>query len=242
MGFQGNTGILGCTMNLKTARETFPAIYAGIKSQSPPHHFEFKDPFWVLITTIMSHRTKDEVTDVAARNLYNRYADATGLSQAKYEDVYGLISRVGFATVKARRVIDAAAIIRDRYGGKVPDTVEELTVIPGVGRKTANVVLADALGKPAIAVDTHVHRISNRIGWSNSKNPDETEQDLRKIVPVEYWLGFNPILVEFGKKICRPIGPKCSECLVSSYCRYFRESQEKQNVKPADKTIKRAKK
>ena len=225
-------------MNLKTAKETFPAIYAGIRSQSPPHHFELNDPFWVLITTIMSHRTKDEVTDVAARNLYNRYADAKGLSQAKYEDVYGLISRVGFATVKARRVIDAAAIIMDRYSGKVPDTVEELTVIPGVGRKTANVVLADALGKPAIAVDTHVHRISNRIGWSSTKNPDETEQELIKIIPVEYWLGFNPVLVEFGKKICKPIGPRCGECSINAYCSYYRETSKN----PDKGTTKKAKK
>ena len=122
----------------------------------------------------MSHRTKDEVTDAAARNLHNRYADAKGLSQARYEDVLALISRVGFSTVKAKRVIEAARIIMDDYGGKVPETIEELTVIPGVGRKTANVVLADALGKPAIAVDTHVHRISNRLGWSSAKNPDGT--------------------------------------------------------------------
>ncbi len=222
-------------MNLKAARDSFPAIYEGIKSQAPPHHFEFHDPFWVLITTIMSHRTKDEVTDVAARNLHNRYIDAKGLSQAKYDDVLSLISRVGFSTVKAKRVIDAARIIMEDYGGKVPETIEELTVIPGVGRKTANVVLADALGKPAIAVDTHVHRISNRLGWSRTKNPDDTEEDLKKIIPQEYWVGFNPMLVEFGKKICKPIGPRCGECSISAYCRFFSDSQKKRGIKPRDK-------
>lgn len=227
-------------MNLRAARESFPAIYEGIKSQAPPHHFEFQEPFWVLITTIMSHRTKDEVTDAAARNLHNRYADAKGLSQARYEDVLALISRVGFSTVKAKRVIEAARIIMDDYGGKVPETIEELTVIPGVGRKTANVVLADALGKPAIAVDTHVHRISNRLGWSSAKNPDETEEDLKKIIPQEYWLGFNPMLVEFGKKVCRPVGPKCSECSISAYCEFYIKSQKHPKKTAKRKTVKKA--
>lgn len=208
-------------MNLRKARETFPEIYERVRSQSPEHHFEFRDPFWVLITTIMSHRTKDEVTDRAARNLNERYGDAEGLSGAEYDEVLQLISKVGFCRVKARRVIDTAGIIIDRFGGKVPDTIEELTTIPGVGRKTANVVLADAFRKPAIAVDTHVHRISNRIGWCRTKNPDETEIMLRKIIPEEYWLGFNPMLVEFGKTICKPIGPRCGECRITEFCEYY---------------------
>ncbi len=229
-------------MNLKAAKESFPAIYEGIKSQSPPHHFEFKDPFWVLITTIMSHRTKDEVTDDAARKLHVRYTDANGLSKARYEDVLELISRVGFRTVKAKRVIDAAGIIVNDFGGKVPDTIEELTVIPGVGRKTANVVLADGFGKPAIAVDTHVHRISNRIGWSKTKDPDDTEEDLKKIIPQEYWLGFNPMLVEFGKKICKPIGPRCSDCSISTYCEFFRNSSKHPDAKNKKKTVEKTSK
>lgn len=229
-------------MNLKAARETFPAIYKGIKSQAPPHHFEFREPFWVLITTIMSHRTKDEVTDAAARNLYKKYKDASGLSQANYGDVLELISKVGFKTVKAKRVIDAAGIIMNHFAGKVPRTIEELTTIPGVGRKTANVVLADAFGVPAIAVDTHVHRVSNRLGWSNSKDPGVTEEDLKKIIPREYWLGFNPMLVEFGKKVCKPIGPRCDECSISIYCKYFRESQKHPMGKPDVKNTKKTKK
>ncbi len=208
-------------MKLSRARETFPEIYERIKVQSPEHHFEFRDPFWVLITTIMSHRTKDEVTDNAARNLHTRYRTSRNLADADYEEVLSLISKVGFSKVKAQRVIDAARIIEEDFSGKVPDTVEELTVIPGVGRKTANVVLADAFRKPAIAVDTHVHRISNRIGWSRTKNPDDTEAALVKIIPEEYWLGFNPMLVEFGKKICKPIGPRCGECSISEFCDFY---------------------
>lgn len=213
-------------MKLSRARETFPEIYQRVKKQSPEHHFEFHDPFWVLITTIMSHRTKDEVTDKAARNLHTRYGDSKGLASAQYDEVLALISKVGFSKVKAQRVIDAAKVIEENFGGNVPDTIEELTTIKGVGRKTANVVLADAFRKPAIAVDTHVHRISNRIGWSKTKNPDDTEAMLVKIIPEEYWLGFNPMLVEFGKKVCKPIGPKCEECSISEFCDFYTETRK----------------
>ncbi len=218
-------------MKISRARETFPEIYGRIKSQSPEHHFEFHEPFWVLITTIMSHRTKDEVTDRAARNLHTRYGSSKNLAEAQYDEVLSLISKVGFSKVKAQRVIDAARIIEEDFSGKVPDTIEELTVIPGVGRKTANVVLADAFRKPAIAVDTHVHRISNRIGWTNTKNPDDTEAALVKIIPEKYWLGFNPMLVEFGKKICKPIGPRCDECSISEYCDFYAKNRAAKSKK-----------
>lgn len=214
-------------MNLKMARLTFPEIYSGIRSQAPPHHFEFHDPFWVLITTMMSHRTKDEVTDAAARSLYQRYRDAAGLAGANYEDVLKLISRVGFSKVKARRVIEAARTITEKYGGRVPSSMEELITIGGVGRKTANVVLADSFMIPAIAVDTHVLRISNRIGWASSDDPDEVEKRLMKIVPKDVWVGFNPTMVEFGKKICRPIGPRCGECSVRNFCDFYRKKKKK---------------
>lgn len=214
-------------MNIREAREQFPEMYELIRKQSPPHHFEFSDPFWVLITTIMSHRTKDEVTDPAARRLFDLYHDSKGLAEAKYDDVYNAISKVGFAKVKAERVIGAAKIINEKFGGRVPESIEEMMTIPGIGRKTANVVLADALKIPAIAVDTHVHRISNRIGWAKTKNPDETEERLKKIIPEDLWLGFNPVLVEFGKNICKPIGPKCGECLISKKCEFYSANQDK---------------
>ncbi len=195
-------------------------IYS-MSEQSPMHHFEFSDPFWILITTIMSHRTKDEVTDSAARNLFNRYKDSKGLSNASYSDVLDIIEKVGFKTVKARRVIDAAKIIEEKHNGQVPKTIEELTTIKGVGRKTANVVLADAFNIPTIAVDTHVQRVSKRIGWTDSDDPNETEMKLKKMIPEDLWLGLNPMMVEFGKKVCKPIGPKCSECGINAYCQYY---------------------
>ena len=208
-------------MSRKAVEKNIREIYRRIREQSPPHHFEFSDPFWVLITTMLSHRTKDEVTDAAARSLYNRYGDSRGLSAARYEDVKDLISRVGFSTVKAARVVEVARIIEEKYGGKVPGDIEKLTELPGVGRKTANVVLADSFGIPAIAVDTHVQRITTRLGITRSDDPEDTERILEKIVPRELWLGFNPTLVEFGKHVCRPIGPKCDICKISEYCDYY---------------------
>ncbi|MGC8515497.1 MAG: endonuclease III domain-containing protein [Thermoplasmata archaeon] len=202
-------------------------IYSRIVEQSPDHHFEFSDPFWVLITTILSHRTKDEVTDAAARGLYNRYTNAEGLASASEEDVLEIIRKVGFSTVKAPRIINAARIILIDYAGKVPSNLNDLTRIKGVGRKTANVVLADAFKIPAIAVDTHVLRISNRLGISRSKDPAVVEQELTRIVPKELWLGFNPRLVEFGKKICRPVGPRCQICNISEFCDYYSRTREK---------------
>ena len=204
------------------------AMLSLIREQSPPHHFEFHDHFWVLITTIMSHRTKDEVTDAAARALFNRYGTSRHLSQASYEEVLQIIGRVGFRTVKAGRVIGAARIVEEKFGGRVPETMEDLMTIPGVGRKTASVVLADSFGIPAIAVDTHVLRVSNRIGWAHSKNPDGTEDQLKKIIPRDRWVGFNPMIVEFGKKICRPIGPRCETCPVSKWCEYYKNNSVKE--------------
>lgn len=206
----------------KYAREKIREMYELIKEQSPPHHFEFSDPFWVLITTVLSHRTKDPVTDAASRGLYDKYKDSYGLARANYDDVKSIIAKVGFSNVKAQRVIDISNIINEKYGGKVPSSIEELIKLPGIGRKTANVVLADSFGIPALAVDTHVHRISNRIGLTKTKNPYDTEMELKKIVPEDMWLGFNPTLVEFGKTICKPIGPRCDVCKINSFCDYYK--------------------
>ena len=202
-------------------RANILTIYDRIKEQSPEHHFEFTDPFWVLITTMLSHRTKDEVTDAAARSLYNRYHDAHGLAAASEKEVLALIRKVGFSKSKAPRIINASRIILDRFDGSVPANIDDLVTIPGVGRKTANVVLADAHRIPAIAVDTHVLRISNRLGISRSKDPEKVEIALTRIIPKDLWLGFNPRLVEFGKKICRPVGPRCEICSISEFCDYY---------------------
>ena len=214
-------------MQTRILKQNIEIIFERIKENAPPHHFEFEDPFWVLITTILSHRTKDEVTDPAARRLFDRYKDPEGLSSAKQEDVERLINKVGFYKVKSERVIRAAGIIRNDFNGKVPMNVDDLMKIPGVGRKTANVVLADSMGIPAIAVDTHVFRISRRIGLSSGKKPEDVEYDLMRIIPKKLWLGFNPVMVEFGKKICRPINPKCDLCNITEYCNFYKKKYQK---------------
>ncbi|MGP6219648.1 endonuclease III domain-containing protein [Caldiplasma sukawensis] len=198
-------------------------IVKKIEEVAPDHHFEFREPFWVMINTMLSHRTKDEVTDNAGRALYEKYRDAKGLSKANYDDVLKIIDKVGFKTVKAARIIEAAKIIIEKFGGEVPKYREQLMEIPGIGRKTANVVLADGFGIPAIAVDTHVMRISIRTGLSKNKDPDMIEQDLMKLIPEDLWLQLNTRFVEFGKSVCRPVGPKCNECPVSFKCNYGRK-------------------
>lgn len=202
--------------------KNFEDLYIKIKEVSPAHHFEFTDsPFWILITTILSHRTKDIVTDQAARTLYNRYHDSEGLEHADPADVKAIIKYVGFSNVKSLRIIEIARIINHDYGGKVPDTHDELVKLPGTGSKTANIVLSQGFNIPAIAVDTHVFRISNRIGLVHTKTPDETEEALKNIVPLKYQVEFNPVMVEFGKTICKPVSPKCNICPISNYCDYF---------------------
>lgn len=210
-------------------RENIEKMVELMRTQAPEHHFEFRDPFWVLITTILSHRTKDEVTDSAARALEARYRDCKGLSEAEYDDVLKIIGKVGFKTVKAGRVIGAAKIIREQYGCSVPSSIDLLVQIPGVGRKTANVVISDSFGLPAIAVDTHVQRICYRTGISKSQDPEETEMIMRRIVPEALWVGLNPMMVEFGKNICRPVGPKCDICAIKEYCNYYDSNKGKES-------------
>ena len=215
------------TQSIKMLREDIEKVIELMRSQSPTHHFEFHDPYWVLITTMLSHRTKDPVTDDAARKLKARYIDMNGLAEASYEDVLKIIEKVGFRKAKAQRIIDASRILIEKYGGNVPPSLEELTTIPGVGRKTANVVLSDSFNIPAIAVDTHVQRISVRLGISRSDDPAETEKILMEIVPRELWVGLNPMMVEFGKTVCRPVGPLCEKCLIREYCEYNLKNKEK---------------
>lgn len=200
----------------------FETIYLRIREVSPEHHFEFTDsPFWILITTILSQRTKDAVTDAAARSLYSKYHDSKGLENASPADIKAIIKNVGFSNVKSERIIEIAKIINHEYNGIVPDTHDELIKLPGTGSKTANIVLTQGFGIPAIAVDTHVFRVTNRIGLIQAKDPDHAEEALKKIIPEKYQVEFNPVLVEFGKNICKPVSPKCDICPVSEFCDYY---------------------
>lgn len=178
------------------------------------------DPYKVLVRTILSQRTRDENTDQATNNLFSKYKDIYEVVEAPTEDVQELIKPAGFYRVKAGRIQEVSQILIDQYGGEVPDTLEELVKLPGVGRKTANCVLVFAFELPAIPVDTHVHRISNRMGLVNTKNPDETEFELSKIAPRELWIKLNDLMVQFGQNICKPTSPQCEMCPVNYLCDY----------------------
>ena len=182
------------------------------------------DPYRVLVRTILSQRTRDENTDQATENLFNKYEDIYDVVDAPIDDVKELIKPAGFYNVKAARIQEVSQILIDQYGGEVPDTLEELVKLPGVGRKTANCVLVFAFDLPAIPVDTHVHRISNRLGLVDTKEPEETEVELTKIAPKNLWVKLNDLMVQFGQNICKPMSPQCEICPCTEICDYFSEN------------------
>src|SRR2546430_12183463 len=183
---------------------------------------EMGSPLSILIGTILSARTRDENTSAVVKKLFSKYKSARSLAQAKLSDVEKIIKSTGFYHVKAKRIIEVASLIDSRYSGKVPDTLEELLKLPGVGRKTANCVLVYAFEKPAIPVDTHVHRISNRLGLVQTKTPEETELELMKKIPKKYWLKINDMFVMYGQNICKPISPMCNVCQIRKECNYYK--------------------
>jgi endonuclease-3 len=186
------------------------------------HEAENGSPLSILIGTILSARTRDENTSAVVKKLFSKYKTAHALANAKYSDVEKIIKSTGFYHVKAKRIIEVASILDSKYSGKVPQTIEELLELPGVGRKTANCVLVYAFDKPAIPVDTHVHRISNRLGLVSTKTPEETELELAKKIPKEHWIRINDTFVMFGQNICKPISPMCTLCQIKKECNYYK--------------------
>ena len=180
-------------------------------------HYQ-RDPFVVLISTILSQRTRDENTIKATNKLFSVYKTPEEIAKAPLEKLEEIIKEVGFYKVKAERIKEVSRIIAEKYNNKVPDNIEELLKLPGVGRKTANCVLVYGYNKHAIPVDTHVHRISNRLGLVKTKSSEETEKELIKIIPKEYWRELNSLFVKFGQIICKPINPRCNECPLANIC------------------------
>lgn len=179
------------------------------------------DPFKILIGTILSARTRDEVTTAVIKALFSRFKNPVELSRANLSDIKKLIQKIGFYNVKASRLKEVSQLIIKKYNGEVPSNLNDLLTLPGVGRKTANCVLVYGFKKAAIPVDIHVHRISNRIGIVNTKNPEETENVLQKSIDKKYWIRVNETFVTFGQNICLPIKPKCNVCQLTKMCKYY---------------------
>ncbi len=177
-----------------------------------------QDPFKILISTILSARTRDSNTKIATEKLFAKFKTPKAIAEADIDDVEQLIKSSGFYKVKAARIKEVSRILIDKYNAIVPDNYDKLINLPGVGSKTANCVLVYAFKIPAIPVDTHVHRISNRIGWVKTKNPKQTEAALKNIVPKDLWLNLNRLFVRFGQQICIPIHPKCNTCIIENVC------------------------
>ncbi|MFH1626246.1 MAG: endonuclease III [Pseudomonadota bacterium] len=177
-----------------------------------------KDPFKVLISCILSARTKDEATGRASERLFAIADTPEDMLTLEVGELERTIYPVGFYRNKARNILSVSKKLVQEHNGKVPHEIDELLKLPGVGRKTANLVVTKGYGKPGICVDTHVHRICNRLGYVNTKNPAETEFALRARLPQEFWIEINDLLVSLGQNICRPISPRCSECALENLC------------------------
>ncbi len=176
------------------------------------------DPFRILVSCILSLRTKDEVTYPATERLFAKASDPRGMLKLTPRAIERAIYPAGFYRTKTRQIQAISQILLSRHGGTVPDTIEELLQLPGVGRKTANLTVTLGFGKPGICVDTHVHRIANRLGWVATKAPDDTESVLRSTLPKRWWIPINETLVRHGQHVCKPISPVCSACPVARAC------------------------
>lgn len=199
-----------------------PLLEKAVRGKEAPSVTEIarrtRSPFRVLVSTVISARTKDEVTAEASARLFARASTPEGIARLQERTISKLIFPAGFYRTKARAIRALAGKIANDFGGRVPDTIDELLTLPGVGRKTANLVVTHGFGKPGICVDTHVHRIVNRLGAVRTRNPHETEFALRAVLPKRHWLEINELLVTYGKHVCAPTSPICSRCVVARMC------------------------
>ncbi|MBU2100122.1 endonuclease III [Candidatus Micrarchaeota archaeon] len=187
----------------------------------------FENPFKVLISTVLSQRTRDENTEKASKALFKKFSNSKTLAKAKTKEIESLIKPAGFYRVKAKTIKKIAIDLIERFNGKVPSSLEQLVSLKGVGRKTANCVLVYSFHIPAIPVDVHVHRISNRIGLVKTKTPEESETELMKVFPKSKWIELNDLMVKFGQNKCFPRNPKCETCLLNKECDFGREKLNK---------------
>lgn len=210
------------TVTNKNIDEVVPRLRKAMKDLPDPSVTlvgkRWKSPFLVLISCILSLRTQDRTTLPASERLFALADSPEAMLKLPLKKIERTIYPVGFYITKAKVIRGICRDIIEKFQGKVPNDIETLMIMKGVGRKTANLVLTEGFGKPAMCVDTHVHRISNRLGYVKTKTPEETEWALRKNLPKAYWLEYNALLVTWGQNICKPISPFCSRCVVREYC------------------------
>ena len=187
---------------------------------SPWNWHTRQTPFQVLIGTVLSQRTRDEKTDEAAKALFARYSSPEMLAAAPVREIARLIRPANYYNTKALRIKEISEIVLEKHGGNTPDTISDLMGLPGVGRKTASCVLLYGFKKKALPVDTHVHRISNRIGLVTTQTPEESEGELWKVIPEKYIVFYNELMVKHGQRVCKPISPQCPKCPIIQYCNY----------------------
>lgn len=209
-------------MDLSSIYRVVELIEADLRGGEPPVVSRLADadhnPFIILVTTVLSLRTKDEVTAAAAERLLRRASTPEAILAVPEVEIADTIYPVGFYRNKAKTLHALCRELVERFRGHVPDDLDTLLTLPGVGRKTANLVIVLGFDKEGICVDTHVHRISNRLGYVKTSSPEETETALRRQLPKKLWKSYNTLLVAFGRRTCRPVSPLCSDCVINSYC------------------------
>ena len=206
---------------IRAVMQTLAASYHGSGA------VELGDPYKVLIATVISQRTREEQTTAVSSRVFARYPDITSLAGADEAELYTLLQGSEYREEKAPRLIALAKIVQDDHAGKVPDTVEALLTLPGVGRKTANCVLIYAFEKDALCVDIHCHRITNRLGWVTTRTPDQTEKALEKVMPRDLWASSNRLFLQHGRTLCLPTTPLCNRCPVREWCAYGQDDGTK---------------
>ncbi len=206
---------------IRRVMDTLAATYHGRGS------VELGDPFKVLVATVISQRTREEQTTAVSERVFARYPDAAALALADEQELLQELLGSEYRESKAPRLIALARILVEKYGGQVPDSLDALLALPGVGRKTANCVLIYAFDTPALCVDIHCHRITNRLGWVTTKTPDATEKALEKVMPQDLWAGSNRLFLQHGRAICLPSVPICTRCPVRLWCAYGQDDGAK---------------
>lgn len=201
---------------MQTLRKSVAAMELPIVTEISQNR---RSPFEVLIATILSLRTKDEVTRSASKRLFEKANTPQQMLGLDDSEIAKLIYPVGFYNTKSKTILEVSRVLIKDYGGSVPDDLDSLLRLKGVGRKTANLVLTLGYGKLGVCVDTHVHRINNRLGYVKTKTPEQTEMALREKLPKQYWIQYNDLLVTWGQNVCKPISPICSKCDISIYCK-----------------------